>query len=161
MVVKSKEPARNAKDKQIPTAPISLPPGLNGNNITKLKEMGKWQEVKADLLKNPRSSLWERMLPSPSGPAIAEAVEEAPEPETSKPRAKPATAEKPERKLRENPVAPPKKELAPPPDAFKDWLSTHKQESFLDLHQETMRQAYQDGNLSPVLIEKYRHVLTK
>jgi len=157
MAVKSKEPARNAKDKQISNASISLPPGLNGSIIMKLQEMGKWQEVRADLLKNPKSSAWERMFPSTEvEPLVAENEEAAPEPKTSKPRAKPATLEKPERKPREISVAPPKKELAPPPDAFKDWLSTHKQESFLDLHQETMRQAYRDGNLSPVLSEKYR-----
>ena len=160
MAVKSKEPARNAKDKQVSNAPISLPPGLNGSIIMKLQEMGKWQEVKADLLKNPKSSAWERMLPSTEvEPLVAEIEEAAPMPKTSKTSAKPATAEKPERKSREIPVAPPKKELTPPPDPFKDWPSVQPQESFLSLHD--IKELHMNGDLPPSLSEKYRHLLVK
>ena len=159
MVVKSKEPARNAKDKQAPGAPISLPPGLNGSIIMKLQEMGKWQEVKADLLKNPKSSAWERMLPSPIEPAIAEDDGEAPESKTIKPRAKPANAEKPKIKPREMKTAQTKKEAAPPSDPFKDWLSIQPQESFLDLHD--IKKLHMNGELPPSLSEKYRHLLIK
>jgi len=160
MAVKSKELARNAKDKQISNAPISLPPGLNGSIIMKLQEMGKWQEVKADLLKNPKSSAWERMLPSTEvEPLVAEIEEAAPEPKSSKPCAKPATAEKPERKPREKLATHPEKEPSPPPDPFKNWLNIQPAETFLDLYD--IKKLHKEGELSPALSEKYRHLLIK
>ena len=160
MVVKSKEPARNAKDKQISNAPISLPPGLNGSIIMKLQEMGKWQEVKAELLKNPKSSAWERMLPSTEvEPLVAEIKEAAPEFKLSKPLAKPTTYEKPERKPREKLAIHLEKEPSPPQDPFKDWPSVQPQESFLSLHD--IKELHKNCDLPPSLSEKYRHLLVK